>query len=1057
MSTNLITKGKNDRFDFLASNSDLESRTKKSFTDLVIPDEASVQVNLDSNETPIQNVDSELNLDKQGLIFDDGYFRKNQNVLPIKAKVSNEFNRTGSINSEATDKVGKKNTNSGTIKDLRKGFGLGIQRFSQRLALTALVFAIFFVLLASGVVAWSINQYNNAPNITESSLFNIKESSVMYANDGKTKIFEFFDEGKREYVTIDKIPEVMQLAVLGLEDENFYYNDVGIPWSNIAGAGVECFKSAGSDCRGGSGISQQLVKNVTDQRDSNVDRKVKELFTAIKLYNEGTKKDGKKVNRSDILELYLNWVLFGRNSYGVQQASKAFFGHSIDAREKPEDLASPFLLTPAKACYLAALVQQPSKFTLSIDKPDSPTFKEYTNRKDFCLQKLAGDNKNFSIRGEGKGVYLTKEQLETSQAEKVEFAVTKFDDPYPHFREYVQGEIVKYLESIGLSEKDLYSQGLKITTSIDPTIQKQTEDIVKGAKPKILASGGDNASAVVLDGPTGMIKAMVGSLDYNDDTIQGKVNVNLTPQQPGSSIKPYVYTNAFNKNFNPGTVVMDTRTNFGSAQTPYLPNNFSKTFSGPRTIHYALSNSLNIPAIKGGYLGAGVGNADPAKAINSFFDFSESIGARFPCQPISDGVDNCKNRPETGTEAAYRDRCGITSFIGSCEITPLSHATGINTLLQEGNLRTATPFVSIIDRNGQELFTPDKRNILYPVEDKRIKPEIAREMAWVMSDQKRVEFGQFQPFFTIPDWKLAAKTGTTDNNTDTFMVGGSPYYTTVVWAGRTDNKPMHADVQASNLAAPIWQNIQKILLKDKAVKDFSTEGLKEVKLDPYTGFPSSSGTPQLLSEEQIQTLKEAGSKVARPDYNPSAGNIFDTRSAIIEKTLKINRLDNKLSVEGKTLDINVEERRCYYFLGEFPSLPNWRESVEAWGASQNLARCPDKIEQSDQNQSANPSKYTNPVPSNASEPTITENNQPVFKVNDPINLRFQSKNPIDGEIKVRLIGTGGKTANCIAQNFGSNQYGCTINQPNFFKPGSADVFIDAKDQNILPFGVTLVD
>ena len=1059
MSNNEITKGRSKRFDFLNSNTLPLHKPKTKFSELSIPDEASNGA-LDGYEgTQIENyLDQNQSINSEGMIFDDGYYVKSDSVLPIKAKVSHEFSRKSSNQGNANDsKVGKKFTRSGSVRELRTGFGLGIQRFGQRLALTLLVFGIFFVLLASGITAWGINQYNNAPNITESSLFNIKESSVMYASDSKTKIFEFYDDGKREYVTIDKIPEVMQLAVLGLEDENFYYNDVGIPWSNIAGAFAECAKNGFKDCRGGSGISQQLVKNVTDQRGTNVDRKVTELFTAIKLYNEGTKKDGKKVNKSDILELYLNWVLFGRNSYGVQQASVAFFGHKIDARQNEADPSSPYLLTPAKACYLAALVQKPGYFPLGISDPASLAFKEYSARKDACLEKLSGDGKNFSIRGEGKGVFLNSDELAAGKAEQVQFASTKFDDPFPHFREYAQGEIVKYLESIGLSENDLYSQGLKIVTSLDPAMQKQTEETLKNSKPKVLAAGGDNAAAIVLDGPTGQIKAMVGSLDYNDDSIQGKVNVTTTPQQPGSSMKPYVYTNAFDKGFNPGTVLMDTKTNFGSPQTPYYPNNFAKDFRGPTTIHYALSNSRNIPAIKAGLIGAGTGPYDPQKSLNAVFDFAESVGARFPCQPVADGADKCNSTAATGENAAYRDRCGISSFIGSCEITPLSHATGINTLLQEGNLRTATPFVSIIDKNGQELFSPDKRQTLYPTQDAKIKPTIAKEIEWIMSDQNRQEFFQFQPLFTIPGWKLAAKTGTTDNNTDTFMVGGSPYYTTVVWAGRTDNKPMHADVQASNLAAPIWQDIQKNLLKDKEVKAFDTSGLTEVKLDPYTGFPSSSGTVQLLNDDQIQLLKDAGSKVAKPSFNPAASNMYETRSAIIERNFKFNKLDGKLAVDGKTMDINVEERRCYLFLAEFPGLSNWRESVEAWGASSGLPKCADKYDNSNQDQVNNPGQYTNSSNGNGTDSAnLAQNQTPTFKVNDPISLRFQASGPISGQIKIRLV-SGTTTANCIAQDYGKNQYGCTINQPNTFKPGTADVFVDAPGQTINPFGVVLTN
>jgi membrane peptidoglycan carboxypeptidase len=1012
MATNL-SKGKTERF---IIDDEAKSKTaKRKFTvdgitnssnieDVNLLSDSKADIDIDtSSQYEVNNLRNAINpkINDKFLLEDDVFKEATKKILPRGFKNNTIFNKVIPSKKANGSTGAKKPPLNQNLSSLKSKFGFNWQRLGRRFAVAGIVFLIFSLLFFSVVATWAINRYNDAPNISENNLFNIKETSVVYARDGKTKIFDFFDkDGKKEYVNLDRIPEVMQLAILGLEDENFYYNTDGIPWSNILGAIVDCFKGGLSDCRGGSGLAQQLVKTVNKDNESSVERKIRELFTAIKLYNEGTKEDGKRVNRSDVLELYLNWVAFSRNSQGVQAASKSYFGHDIDARENPSDPNSPYLLTPPKACYLAALVQNPTIFGNSINNQESPRFKQFSSRKDICLEKLAGDSRGFSLRGDGKPLFIsTQDELQNWKDVNVEFISTRIEDPFPHFREYVQGEIVKFLESIGLSEQDLYRRGLRIITTLDPDIQKKTEEVIKGAKDELTRANANNAAGTVIDGSTGEIIAMVGSVDYNDTSIDGNVNVLLTPQQPGSSIKPIVYANLFEKGFNPGTVLMDTKTNFivdpKNPRAIYSPDNFTRIYSGPRTIHYSLSNSLNIPAVKAGYMAAGTGNYDLTKALDAFFGFSEKIGDRFPCYP---GIENgCEDPLQSGPKSVYRRRCYSASFIGGCEIQPLAHATAINTLLQEGNLRTASPFISIIDKFGQELYTPENRDKLYPHTDKVIKPEVARQTAWVMADQNRREFFQYQPLFTIPGWDLAAKTGTTDDNKDTWMVGGSPYYTTVIWAGRTDNQPLAPTVQAANVAAPIWQDIQKFLHENKTKKKFSTEGLKEVKLDPISGFPSERGEVQLLSDEQIKILNEAGERIAKPDYDPRKQTAFENRSAVVPRKLKINKLDGKLAVEGKTLAENVEEKVCYDFLGEFPSVSNWRDPVDAW-ARNNSNRCVE-LPNSDQDQ----------VKDQQTPPIINiignlQSNQPFPST---VSINFQtgapSKKLIGGSVKVNGI------------------------------------------------------
>jgi hypothetical protein len=134
---------------------------------------------------------------------------------------------------------------------------------------------------------------------------------------------------------------------------------------------------------------------------------------------------------------------------------------------------------------------------------------------------------------------------------------------------------------------------------------------------------------------------------------------------------------------------------------------------------------------------------------------------------------------------------------------------------------------------------------------------------------------------------------------------------------------------ASNLALPIWNQIQKGVHKNKEPKNFSTEGLKTVPLDPSTGFIAEGGVPELLTDEQISILREAGSRVGSPEYNPRTKNIFENRSAVLVRKLKFNKLDNKLATD-KTLESNIEEKVCTDYIGEFPDIVGWTEAFKDW-------------------------------------------------------------------------------------------------------------------------------
>jgi|694.fasta_scaffold120411_2 membrane peptidoglycan carboxypeptidase len=172
-------------------------------------------------------------------------------------------------------------------------------------------------------------------------------------------------------VSIYTIPQNLIQAVLTLEDQNFFQNPSAIPWSSILKVNLECLAKS-SDCRGGSGIVQQLVKNVSGDDSPTFGRKINELFLSLKL--------SQKVSREVILEAYLNNVFYGQNSYGVQTASQTYFDHAVSAK----DSSQKYLLSDSKACFLASLLQSPNIYSKSVFGENNST-SAFASRIDFCL------------------------------------------------------------------------------------------------------------------------------------------------------------------------------------------------------------------------------------------------------------------------------------------------------------------------------------------------------------------------------------------------------------------------------------------------------------------------------------------------------------------------------------------------------------------------------------------------------------------------------------------------------------------------------------------------
>jgi membrane peptidoglycan carboxypeptidase len=767
--------------------------------------------------------------------------------------------------------------------------------------ISALVVLILGIGFSTWLGFWLINIWNN-----ESSLAGLgqqpNESSIVYAADGSTELFRFFEEENREVVELDQISENMQQAIIALEDENFYYNESGIPWTNLFGAAFECGITLGETCRGASGLSQQLIKNVKKDDESTVERKVRELFTAVKLNEETTKED--------ILSSYLNWVPFGRNAYGVQQAASIYFDK--DASE----------LDLVESCYLASMVQRPSYFNTGIGNPESQAYLDLEFRKDACLAKIFEED----LDPNGTKLIESEEELASLQEREIEFQPRGSNVKYPHFRDFVSREISKFV-----NEQDLLTGGYTIITTLDPEAQEAIEASIEARKDTdILGAGANNVSVVAVDGPSSEIVAMVGSLDYNNPDIDGQVNVATAPRQPGSSIKPYVYAASFKQGLYPGTMLLDAPTEF---EPGYAPKNFSGNFTGGINIRNSLAGSLNIPAVKAAYLSSPSETPNASEGINAVFDTSTAMGLDFPCIPASDGsICNTDQADE-----AYRSRCGISASLGGCEVSLISHVAGFNTFGQDGRYKEATPFKQILDTEGNDIYADrqNSNNPVYQKNDQALDPLIARQINNVMSDYnaRYPIFGNSARRLELEGWNgtnaVAAKTGTTNDVKDTWTVGYSPLYSVAVWVGNTDSTPLNLTSTSVGTTSGIWNDAMTHLHADKEKVGFSREGLQTIEIDPTTGLPTEgTGVFDYITESQRSKLNAAIENLTNTEeYNPRENNLFANGTINIRSKVKINTLDDKIADPELQLEENIEEKDFNQLVAEYPQ---WQNTADEW-------------------------------------------------------------------------------------------------------------------------------
>jgi len=467
-------------------------------------------------------------------------------------------------------------------------------------------------------------------------------------------------------------------------------------------------------------------------------------------------------------------------------------------------------LTLAQSSLLAALPQAPTYYS-----PYGTHTAELKQRQEWVLNRMAELG------------YVS--QQETDAAKQID--VLKDVRPIrnnilaPHFVMYVKEWLVdKYGEDV------VQQGGFKVFTSLDYQKQQWAEEIVRDGSAKNEKSyNARNAALVSIDPKTGEILAMVGSRDYFDVDNDGNVNVATSLRQPGSSFKPFAYAVAFSKGYTPDTVLFDVKTNFKVNNQDYTPQNFNGSFNGPVTMRQALANSLNIPAVKTLYLAG----------VSGTVDFARSMGI---------------------TTLKSSENYGLALVLGGGGVTLLDETSAYGVFANDGIRFNSQAVIRIEDAGGKVIYEKNGNG-------NRVAPQdIVRTINDVLSDNgaRSKIFGTHSALY-VDGYKVAAKSGTTQEFRDGWTVGYTPDVVTGVWTGNNDSSPT-SQGEGVYTAAPIWNAyMQRVLVNlpkdsfvpppeikksDKPMLNGKLEESEEVRIDKKTGLLAEDDCPSKCTKKK---------------------------------------------------------------------------------------------------------------------------------------------------------------------------------------------------------------
>jgi penicillin-binding protein 1A len=576
-----------------------------------------------------------------------------------------------------------------------------------------------------------------------------------------------------ETLKLWQFPDRVKKAFIAIEDRRFYEHD-GVDYKGVARAIWTNISTRGL-AEGASSITQQVARMVYLDNDKNFTRKLKELRLAQKIEKE--------IGKDQILERYLNLVYLGEGTYGVADAAWVYFGKTVDQLNLPE------------TATIAALPPAPNKY--------SP----------FKNKRFAKERRNLVLSRMQEADFITMAEMKAAQASELTLNKKEHKQKFQqgrYFTKYVEQELEsgKYLP-----KKELQQGGLTIETTLVPKWQEIAEEVVQSTVRNNSRSF-SQAALVSLDPRSGAIRAMVGGKDFEKNQFNRVVQAK---RQPGSTFKPILYTTAIAGGISPDKTYVDAPFQVDN----YKPKNAGKGHKGSISMRGALTNSINIVAVK--------------ILIDTGF------------QPVMDLAH------KMGIESELKPYYSLA--LGGLEVNMLEMANAYSTFASGGMHDKVHSIQRIIDRKG---------NVLY---ENKLNPQRILEtnnVAIAVSLMRGVVNEGTGTNAQLPGRPVAGKTGTTDKERDLWFIGYIPQAVTAVWLGNDNNAPTG---NASTTAAYAWGRFMSQVVKDMPVQQFPVPDYAkqkaEIKLDPVR-----PGIMKTLAVPKDEEGKEGGGR-SNSDERPS--------------------------------------------------------------------------------------------------------------------------------------------------------------------------------------------
>ena len=656
-----------------------------------------------------------------------------------------------------------------------------ILRGIVKLLLILMILCILVIIAGIWVFAGLLlGWFGNEIDISREDLQITVSNSVIVDKNGVV-LADLSGDEKRKIITLEDMADDLPDAYIAIEDERFYEHN-GVDFKRTAGAVMNTLLQ-GESSYGASTITQQLVKNITNDNESTgiegIKRKIREWQRAYQVE--------RMISKEEILELYLN-ILFvgGNNLHGVELGAEYYFNKS--AKD----------LTLAECAFMAGINHSPNAYNPYNTTVDNT--EKIKNRTKTVLNKMLELG------------YITNEEYNTAINEVdtgLPFATGNIDGGtvYSYHTDAVISQVVdQVMEEKGLTEQMarnyVYSSGLTIYSTVDSNIQTRLEE--EYAKSTYIRSGNrrnadgtllnehSQSGMAIVDYKTGNVVAVAGGL--GEKTEAGWNRATQMEKQTGSSIKPLavVAPGLQEKVITAGTVYDDSQTRFGRN---YEPENYNG-FKGPINIRSFIRTSQNIPAVKI------MTELTPAKSL----EYLQNMGIT----SLNPNTDNVLSLALGGMTSG---------------VSPLEMASAYGTIANDGVYITPTFYTSVVDSQGNVVLEPKQ-------ETKRV---LSEQNSYIVKTilQEPVRSGGTATYCAIPGMDVAAKTGTTDNVYDRWLCGFTPYYSAATWYGYDNSEPVYF---SGNPAGQIWDAVMTDIHTNLTGATFTRpEGIVEATVCRETG------------------------------------------------------------------------------------------------------------------------------------------------------------------------------------------------------------------------------